>query len=178
MFARLWLALFIVGGVLLGCHRPELARRLARCCPLALLAAVIGLLVTGAHRVGEEPSESHRWLAHAMVIAGWIGAWFSVGVVAAQGRRLRAIGKCSLVLATFSLMLLASFTGYLVPWEELETRPVGEATINRFVILHMVALPIALSLLSLGWWHAFRPTPSKDDVKEPRLGTGAAGNGA
>jgi hypothetical protein len=131
-------------------------------------------LVTGAHRLGEQTSEPHRWLGQAIVIAGWIGAWFSLGVVAATERLAQGIVKCSLIFAVFGLVLLASFTGYLVPWEELETRPVSEATLNRFIILHMIALPIALGLLSLGWWRAFRAPSAKRRIEEPQLETTVA----
>ena len=101
MFARLWLALFVVAGVLLGCRRPEMARRLGRMIPLILLTFLGCLLITGAHQLGEQRSESHRWLGHAMVITGWIGAWFSLGVLLARERLVRAIGKCALVFTTF-----------------------------------------------------------------------------
>jgi hypothetical protein len=174
--ASIWLALFMLAGVLLGHHRPTLARRLARICPLVLLVTLGCLLATGAHPIGERSSPAHRWLGHAMVILGWTGAWFSLGVAVSRDRFTSAIGKCTVVFAAFALVLFASFTGYLVPWDELETRSVGESTLNRFVILHMVAVPTAIALSLLGWWYVFRSTPSiRCAVDSPSLTAVAAG---
>ena len=67
------------------------------------------------------------------------------------------------------LVVLASFTGYLVPWDPAEARFVGEATLNRFFILHIVALPVALVLLSVGWWRAFRSPSAAHHLGEFRV---------
>jgi quinol-cytochrome oxidoreductase complex cytochrome b subunit len=123
--------------------------------------------------------ELHRWGAHAMVITVWLHMY---GVI--------------LLLLT----LLLSFTGYLLPWDQLAiwaitvgsnmaratpilghegpgqqllniqgidmitnasdarfallgARFVGEETLNRFYILHCIAIPLAVSLLlAIHFW--------------------------
>ena len=127
--------------------------------------------------------EIHRWGAHAMVIAVWLHMFnWVVGVI--------------LLLLT----LLLSFTGYLLPWDQLAiwaitvgsnmaratpflgaegpgakllridgiemitmgsdarygllgARFVGEETLNRFYILHCIAIPLAVALLlAIHFW--------------------------
>jgi hypothetical protein len=194
MFAKVCLALFIVAGVLLHHRRPNLARRLARACPLILVILGACLLATGAHRLGVQRNEAHRWLGHGMVVFAWIAFWFSLGVLFARERVGPAIAKGIVPSAAVGLIFLASFTGYLVhPWDDLMTEPdakradasvmpfdritdpdteptllqrqlVGETTLNRFIVLHMIAVPVLLTLLLLGWCYLFRPNATVDQV--------------
>jgi len=135
--------------------------------------------------------EVHRWAAHAMVITVWLHMYrvFLTGSYKPPREFNWVIGVLLLVLT-----LLLSFTGYLLPWDQLAiwaitvgsnmaratpflgyegpgaqllniggydlitngsdarflllgSRFVGEATLNRFYILHCVAIPLVVSLL-------------------------------
>ena len=136
--------------------------------------------------------ELHRWAAHAMVIAVMLHMYrvFLTGSYKPPREFNWVIGVMLLVLT-----LLMSFTGYLLPWDQLAVwaitvgsnmaraapvlglegpgadfltlgdgvklitpgsdakflllggRGVGEAALNRFYVLHCVAIPLAASLL-------------------------------
>src|SRR6266403_850239 len=133
----------------------------------------------------------HRWAAHGMVIAVWLHMFrvFLTGSYKPPREFNWVVGVLLLVLT-----LLLSFTGYLLPWDQLSIwavtvgtnmaratpgvgvegpgasllklngvslitsgsdakfallggRSVGEMTLNRFYVLHCVAIPLAVSLL-------------------------------
>src|SRR5215510_3995050 len=133
----------------------------------------------------------HRWAAHGMVIAVWLHMFrvFLTGSYKPPREFNWVVGVLLLVLT-----LLLSFTGYLLPWDQLAIwaitvgsnmaratplagvegpgasllkvngvslitsgsdakfallggRSVGEMTLNRFYVLHCVAIPLAASLL-------------------------------
>src|ERR671917_7106 len=135
--------------------------------------------------------EMHRWGAHAMVITVWLHMFrvFMTGSYKPPREFNWNIGVILLVLT-----LLLSFTGYLLPWDQLAIwaitvgsnmaratpgvgvegpgaslltlngvslitsgsdakfallggRSVGEMTLNRFYVLHCVAIPLAVTLL-------------------------------
>lgn len=135
--------------------------------------------------------EIHRWAAHAMVITVWLHMYrvFLTGSYKPPREFNWVIGVVLLVLT-----LLLSFTGYLLPWDQLSmwavtvgsnmaravplvgsegpgqqlltadgidmisrgsdarfallgAKAVGEETLNRFYVLHCVALPLIASLL-------------------------------
>jgi quinol-cytochrome oxidoreductase complex cytochrome b subunit len=135
--------------------------------------------------------EIHRWGAHAMVIAVWLHMLrvFLTGSYKPPREFNWVIGVGLLVLT-----LLLSFTGYLLPWDQLSiwavtvgsnmaravpffghegpgqqlltiggidlitsgsdaryallgARSVGEETLNRFYILHCVAIPLVAATL-------------------------------
>src|ERR1700744_410422 len=141
--------------------------------------------------------EVHRWGAHAMVITVWLHMYrvFLTGSYKPPREFNWVIGVLLLVLT-----LLLSFTGYLLPWDQLAVwaitvgsnmaratpllghegpgqqlltiggidmitnasdarfallgaRFVGEETLNRFYILHCIAIPLAVSLLlAIHFW--------------------------
>jgi len=132
--------------------------------------------------------EIHRWGAHAMVITVWLHMYrvFLTGSYKPPREFNWVIGVLLLVLT-----LLLSFTGYLLPWDQLAiwaitvgsnmaratfqllnvggfdlitnasdarflllgARTVGEETLNRFYILHCVAIPIVVSgLIAVHFW--------------------------
>lgn len=135
--------------------------------------------------------ETHRWGAHAIVITVWLHMYrvFLTGSYKPPREFNWVIGVVLLVLT-----LLLSFTGYLLPWDQLSmwavtvgsnmagavplvghegpgqqlltvdgvdlirrgsdarfallgAKEVGEETLNRFYVLHCVALPLVASLL-------------------------------
>jgi cytochrome b6 len=135
--------------------------------------------------------EIHRWGAHAMIIAIWLHMMrvFLTGSYKPPREFNWSVGVIMLVLT-----LLLSFTGYLLPWDQLAIwaitvgsnmaratplmgvegpgasmlalngvnlitsgsdakfallggRSVGEMTLNRFYVLHCVAIPLAVTLL-------------------------------
>ncbi len=141
--------------------------------------------------------EIHRWGAHAMVITVWLHMYrvFLTGSYKPPREFNWVIGVILLVLT-----LLLSFTGYLLPWDQLSmwaitvgsnmaravplvghegpgqqllsvggvdmitrgsdsrfallgARVVGEETLNRFYVLHCVAIPLlAAFLIGLHFW--------------------------
>ena len=113
----------------------------------------------------------HRWAAHAMVIAVFLHMWrvFATGAYKAPREFNWVIGICLLILT-----LLLSFTGYLLPWDQLAFwaitvgtsivayvpgigedlrylilggNVVGQSALLRFYVLHCVVLPLFLCLL-------------------------------
>ncbi len=141
--------------------------------------------------------EIHRWGAHAMVITVMLHAYrvFLTGSYKPPREFNWGVGVILLVLT-----LLLSFTGYLLPWDQLSmwavtvgsnmaravpllghegpghqilsvggidlitnasdaryallgARMVGEETLNRFYVLHCVAIPLLAGfLISLHFW--------------------------
>ena len=141
--------------------------------------------------------EMHRWGAHAMVITVWLHMYrvFLTGSYKPPREFNWVVGVLLLVLT-----LLLSFTGYLLPWDQLAiwaitvgsnmaratpvlghegpgfqllnlggydlitsgsdarflllgSRFVGEETLNRFYILHCVAIPLAAAgLIAIHFW--------------------------
>jgi quinol-cytochrome oxidoreductase complex cytochrome b subunit len=136
--------------------------------------------------------ELHRWGAHAMVIAVWLHMYrvFLTGSYKPPREFNWVVGVILLMLT-----LLLSFTGYLLPWDQLAiwaitvgtnmaraapllghegpgaslltidgidlitsssdarfgllgARQVGEIALNRFYVLHCVAIPLGAALLS------------------------------
>src|SRR5206468_3534533 len=141
--------------------------------------------------------ELHRWGAHAMIISIWLHMMrvFLTGSYKPPREFNWVVGVLLLVLT-----LLLSFTGYLLPWDQLAIwaitvgsnmaratpflghegpgaqllnlggydlitnasdarfillggRFVGEATLNRFYILHCVAIPLVVAgLIAIHFW--------------------------
>jgi quinol-cytochrome oxidoreductase complex cytochrome b subunit len=140
--------------------------------------------------------EMHRWAAHMMVITVWLHMYrvFLTGSYKPPREFNWNVGVILLVLT-----LLLSFTGYLLPWDQLAVwaitvgsnmaratpflghegpgaqlltlgypmitsgtdarfallgaRNVGEETLNRFYILHCIAIPLAVALLlAIHFW--------------------------
>jgi len=123
--------------------------------------------------------EIHRWGAHAMVVTVMLHMYrvFLTGSYKPP-REFNWVIGVMLLLLTF----LLSFTGYLLPWDQLSVwavtvgsnmaravplvgaegpahfallgeREVGEATLNRFYVLHCIGLPlIAVFLMGVHFW--------------------------
>src|SRR5262245_37113562 len=141
--------------------------------------------------------EIHRWGAHAMVITVWLHMYrvFLTGSYKPPREFNWVVGVLLLLLT-----LLLSFTGYLLPWDQLAiwaitvgsnmaratpvlghegplqavlnvggidmitsgsdarfgllgARFVGEETLNRFYVLHCIAIPLAAALLiAIHFW--------------------------
>ncbi len=124
--------------------------------------------------------EIHRWGGHAMVIAVMLHMYrvFLTG----SYKRPREFNWVIGVLL-LHLVLGLSFTGYLLPWDQLSfwavtvganlagdarilllgARSVGEETLNRFYVLHCLGLPLlAVFLMSLHFWRV-----RKDGISGP-----------
>ncbi|MCL4143309.1 UNVERIFIED_CONTAM: hypothetical protein GTU68_002981 [Idotea baltica] len=121
--------------------------------------------------------ELHRWSAHLMVISVWLHMYrvFLTGSYKAPREFNWNVGVILLVLT-----LLLSFTGYLLPWDQLAVwaitvgtnmaratpllgddvrfgllagRFVGEGALLRFYVLHCVGIPIgAATLMAVHFW--------------------------
>jgi quinol-cytochrome oxidoreductase complex cytochrome b subunit len=171
--AVLFVILTLTGGVLMFLYVPSVERAYLSVKDLEY-TITFGWFLRGLHRIG----------AHLMVAAVFLhmvrvfltGA-FKNGVAVNQNRPLNWIIGLALLLAT----LLLSFTGYLLPWDQLaywaitvgtniaSSAPVfGEwtrfvllggttieqATLIRFYVLHCFLLP--LSVLLLVAYHVWR----------------------
>ena len=77
--------------------------------------------------------EIHRWAAHAMVITVWLHMYrvFLTGSYKPPREFNWVIGVLLLVLT-----LLLSFTGYLLPWDQMEERRVGKECRSRWSPYH------------------------------------------
>jgi quinol-cytochrome oxidoreductase complex cytochrome b subunit len=113
----------------------------------------------------------HRWAAHAMVITVWLhmARVFLTGAYKKPREFNWGVGTLLLLIT-----LLLSFTGYLLPWDQLSIwavtvgtnmakyapiagpytrylliggRVVGDNALLRFYVLHVVGLPLAAFLL-------------------------------
>jgi quinol-cytochrome oxidoreductase complex cytochrome b subunit len=119
--------------------------------------------------------EMHRWGAHAMVITVWLHMFrvFMTGSYKPPREFNWSVGVVMLVLT-----LLLSFTGYLLPWDQLaiwaitvgsnmaRATPaddarfallggtfVGEGALLRFYVLHCVGLPLGIAvLMAVHFW--------------------------
>ncbi len=119
----------------------------------------------------------HRWAAHGMVITVWLhmARVFYQGAYKPPREFNWAIGSLLLVVT-----LLLSFSGYLLPWDQLAIwaitvgtnmakyapiggpftrynmlggRTVGQGALIRFYVLHVVALPlIGFILMVVHFW--------------------------
>jgi len=119
----------------------------------------------------------HRWAAHAMVITVWlhVARVFYTGAYKKPREFNWTIGTL-LLLTT----LLLSFTGYLLPWDQLSIwaitvgtnmakyapiagpytrylllggKAVGDSTLLRFYVLHVVGLPLfGFLLMVVHFW--------------------------
>lgn len=124
--------------------------------------------------------EIHRWGAHGMVIAVILHMYrvFLTGSYKSPREFNWCVGVVLLVL-----VMLFSFTGYLLPWDQLSlwavtvganmagdarwlllgSETVDEETLNRFYVLHCVGLPLATILLTaVHFWRV-----RKDGISGP-----------
>lgn len=124
--------------------------------------------------------EVHRWGAHAMLIAVILHAYRVV--LTGSYKAPREFNWCIGVLLMV-LTLLFSFTGYLLPWDQLAlwavtvganmagdsrcllfgAASIGEETLNRFYVLHCLGLPLMTAvLMGLHFWRV-----RKDGISGP-----------
>ncbi len=124
--------------------------------------------------------EIHRWGGHAMVVTVLLHMYrvFLTG----SYKTPREFNWCVGVVLML-LTLLFSFTGYLLPWDQLSlwavtvganmagdaravllgSSSVNEETLNRFYVLHCVALPLMSAvLIGLHFWRV-----RKDGISGP-----------
>jgi hypothetical protein len=114
-----------------------------------ILTACVGILA--ARGLGMPASqELHRWSGHATFIVAYllalIGWGASIGRIA-RYNQWRALLDAAAALATLLAILLANFTGYLLP----EDAKIGEETLVRFRTMHYGVFFI-LSIAALWWW--------------------------
>ena len=133
----------------------------------------------------------HRWAGHAMVITVWLHMLrvFLTGAYKKPREFNWVLGVASLVLT-----LLLSFSGYLLPWDQiafwaitvgtnmataaplvgrslrvvlLGGDTVAQSALLRFYVLHCLALPLLLSvILSVHFWRVRKDTFSASGVGE------------
>jgi quinol-cytochrome oxidoreductase complex cytochrome b subunit len=122
----------------------------------------------------------HRWAAEGMVAVVFLhmARVFFTGAYRGPRAANWIVGVVLLMLT-----LLLSFTGYLLPWDQLSlwavtvganlagdarwlllgSRSVGEETLNRFYVLHCIGLPlVAIVLMLVHYWRV-----RKDGISGP-----------
>src|SRR5581483_4677110 len=98
----------------------------------------------------------HRWMAHAMVLTVLLHMMrvFYTGAYKPPREYNWVVGVILLVLT-----LLLSFTGYLLPWDQLAlwAITVGPNALIRFYTLHVIALPLLAAIfMSVHFWRIRR----------------------
>jgi len=141
---------------------------------------------------GQYMRNVHRWSAHLMVlaVAGHMGKVFYRGAYKRPREFNWVIGVVLLILT-----LLMSFTGYLLPWDQLAYwavtvgsemagyvpfvgeqvqellvggSTVGSTTLLRFYVLHVAVIPVVLSfMLMLHLWRWRKDSMLDIDRGEP-----------
>lgn len=139
----------------------------------------------------------HRWSAHFMVAFVWLHMLrvFYTGAFAPPKQFNWMVGVMLLILT-----LVLSYTGYLLPWDQLaywavnvgtnmvEAMPIlgkafkflliggnfiGENTLLRFYVLHCVILPLVLTMLvAVHFWRIRKDGGIKPLFDEPQKGEG------
>lgn len=114
-----------------------------------ILTACVGILA--ARGIGMPASyEIHRWSGHGTLIVAYllalVGWGASIGRIA-KHNQWRALLDAAAALATLLAILLASFTGYLLP----DDAKIGEETLVRFRTMHY-GIFFTLSIAALWWW--------------------------
>lgn len=126
---------------------------------------------------GQFSRNLHRWAAHGMVLAVWL---HMVRVFYTGAYKPPRDFNWVLGVILFTLTVLLSFTGYLLPWDQLaywaiavgssmagstpvigkEVRmallgghDIGQATLVRWYTLHVLLLPLAaIALMAMHFW--------------------------
>jgi quinol-cytochrome oxidoreductase complex cytochrome b subunit len=97
--------------------------------------------------------ELHRWGAHAMVITVWLHMYrvFLTGSYKPPREFNWVIGVVLLLLTIDGIEMITNASD--ARFGLLGARFVGEETLNRFYVLHCVAIPLAASLLlAIHFW--------------------------
>lgn len=150
------------------CRFAGLARKAARFSAAIYLAGLLCSAATGVGRASNSGAMGtvHKWTGHALVVVTWVSIPLSVGVVLARNFRRSAwiaLAQAVVLAALIGITMLAAITGYLGP----SRGDPSEETINRFVVLHKVALPFIAAVLAVGWIWFFRPTSDGGTVASP-----------
>jgi hypothetical protein len=114
-----------------------------------ILTACAGVLA--ARGIGIPTShEIHRWSGHGTFIVAYllalVGWGASIGRIA-KHNQWRALLDAAAALVTLLALLLASFTGYLLP----DDAKISEETLVRFRTMHYGVF-FTFSIAALWWW--------------------------
>lgn len=147
----------MVVGWMVSARRAEVARRSVRLLSMIVATIFVIIVATGLARNELGRLNVHLWAGHAIVIAMWLIAPYSMGVALQVNLRRRpafAILQVIIVILLLAAVLLASFSGYLAP---SDVDGIAEETRNRFTVLHLVATPLLVAILLGTWCLTFRP---------------------
>ena len=157
----IWLRILLLVVLLAGSglwvrYRPKPACRLSFAFVLITAIAWAASVLTGLLRGTDRwVADGHRFSAHALIIAAWIAAAVSIGVlVGRSGRRglWGVLARTMLVCAAVGSCILTAATGYLqsqIPGSEPDTD-------LRFRVLHEVGLPAVSFALFVVWLISLR----------------------
>lgn len=154
------LAFLMLAGWYTSARWPEATRQAALMASLVCALCFAPVVASGLLRDYGALPEMHKWSAHVLVILLWLAIPFASGAALERHLKSRPLPTIAQVLALLLLLgaaLLASFTGYVGP---THVQHIRQETLNRFLVLHCVALPILMGILLAAWfWSFFRASP-------------------
>jgi hypothetical protein len=153
--------LLIIAGYVAARLRPDGARRAGRAAFVLSAALLASIVICGIWRPSPGVVAYHRWAAHGLVILNWMVVFPAIGIAAYLGFKQRpwcTTGQIIGLVALLGFTLLSAITGYQGPtYQEFRAGNfVDDEMQNRFIVLHCVALPITVTLLSIGCFWSFR----------------------
>lgn len=144
----------VVVAWFLSRKRPEWVRKVCRFLAFVVFCQLFAIALTGIFREGTV--EMHKWIGHGLQITVWLSVPICIGSTLQRNsarRKISAVCQTFLLLGVLGAALLAALTGYLGPSHR---ENISEESLNRFVILHQIALPAAMATLCLAWLWCFR----------------------
>lgn len=137
----------------------ESSRIAARLLSLTLFAGFFVAVVTGWLRSNVYASSIHGSMGFVLFDLTLFAVSFAITLSFRQHFRQRPIATI-LQVAIFMFLLVVTFvvslSGYLGPDHAArDGRVLAEATLNRFMVLHLYFLPVLIPLLHVEWWWFF-----------------------
>ncbi len=149
----------VLVGWRLGRGDGESARKLARLLSVALFAGFLAAAVTGWFRTRIFDSSIHQWVGQDLIASTSFAVPFAITLTIQQHVRQRPMATISqvvLFLFLLAVTFVVSLSGYLGPDRAVrDGRVLADATLNRFMILHIYFLPVLIPLLLVEWWWFF-----------------------
>ncbi len=143
---------YVYIGYYLSQRAGEQARRALRGLVAATALFWALTIVSGVVRDSEFGAANHRWLAHSFVIAVWVLAPVSTGLIIQ--RRTNPVAAIFAAVLAVGVLFLSEWTGYLGP-SHGDVR--SAETINRFRMMHQIVFPAMTGVVMVTWLFVLRP---------------------
>lgn len=150
---------FFAGAIAWARHSPRsLLRALVGFMTLLTVVMTVQIAMGWIRWTTQEPgqyAEVHRWTGHGLVIVAWLLMLAGIASSIVFGLRHQAGLAWLSGLGTslmYGICLWTSFTGYLMPHEDLRPKhpEIFEETQNRFLVLHGCVFPAVTLLILCG----------------------------